>query len=92
MNVDVYDHVRAGADAPVPPGVYRVVGTDGAVTLLRVADPDGRRIHPGTVERIDRETVQALECADNPDAGLSASALFAPFDALGSAIRHWLGR
>ncbi|QIB72785.1 hypothetical protein G3I44_01970 [Halogeometricum borinquense] len=43
----VYDHYRAD-DAAVSDGVYRVVGTDDeTVTLLRVADADGRRSNVG---------------------------------------------
>lgn len=37
-------------DATHSPGVYRVVGHgDGSVTLLRVGDADGRRVHTGEI-------------------------------------------
>jgi hypothetical protein len=64
------DHYRADEDAPVAPGVYRVVGgDDDAVTLLRVGE-DGRRVHSGVVARVAREDLSALDPADDPDAGL----------------------
>lgn len=67
---DVLDHYRAGEDAPVEPGVYRVVGAgDDAVTLLRVAE-DGSRVHGGVVVQVARDDLDALEPASNPDAGL----------------------
>lgn len=63
----VYDHYRP-TEADVPRGVYRVVGTDGAsVTLLRVADADGDRVHTGEVLAVDRETVATFAPAENPD-------------------------
>jgi len=70
MTVEHLSHHRAGADGPVAPGVYRVVGSDDdAVTLLRVAE-GGRRVHSGEVVRVPREAFEALEPAGNPDAGL----------------------
>lgn len=54
-------------------GVYRVVGTDGAVTLLRVTDAEGRRAHTGELRRVSREELgTAFEPAADPDGGLSA--------------------
>ncbi len=68
----VYDHVRPpegealGSD--LPRGVYRVVGTaDDAVTLLRVADDEGRRVHAGELVTVAGGDVAALEPAPNPD-------------------------
>ncbi|MFB6227084.1 MAG: hypothetical protein ABEH88_00600 [Halobacteriales archaeon] len=53
-------------------GVYRVVGASDEVTLLRVADADGRRVHPGTLRSVQRATLEAdFEPAENPDAGVS---------------------
>lgn len=64
---DVYDHLRS-VDADAAPGVYRVVGTPGdAVTLLRVADADGRRAHTGEVLSIDHSELDGFEPAENPD-------------------------
>ncbi len=92
MTVEPYDHVRASPDGAIPAGVYRVVGTGGErVTLLRVADSRDRRVHSGAIERVDSETLAALDPAENPDAGLSLSALFDPLTAYGTALRHWLG-
>jgi len=92
MTVHPYDHVRAGPDGPVPEGVYRVVGTGGdGVTLLQVADERGRRVHSGPVERVERETLAALDPAENPDDGVSLSAVLDPVAAYVTALRHWLG-
>ena len=61
------DHVSA-ADTGTPDGVYRVVGRDGdAVTLLRVGDADGRRVHAGTVATVGVDEVDDLTPAENPD-------------------------
>jgi hypothetical protein len=72
-----YSHVRPNDDVDVDPGVYRVVGaTDGRVTLLLVADDDGRRSHAGTVVHVDAATVAgSFEAATNPDGGFSPSRL-----------------
>jgi len=64
-----YDHLRADADAPVPAGVYRVVGTGEPLALLRVAE-DGRRVRSGAVVRVDRADLDAFAPADDPDTGL----------------------
>lgn len=62
-----YDHLRA-ADADHPEGVYRVVGTGGdRVTLLRVGDADGRRIHTGETVTVERAAFDGFEPAPNPD-------------------------
>jgi len=82
---DVYDHFRA-TDAGVPDGIYRVVGSDdGSVTLLRVGDPDGSRVHTGEVVTVDSETVERLAPAENPDGNESLAA------AVASAVRtgYW---
>lgn len=63
-----YDHYRPTDDTTTP-GVYRVVGLPGDdVTLLRVADESGRRVHTGRVERHPRTAFPAsFERASNPD-------------------------
>lgn len=67
-------HYRAGAEAPVPAGVYRVVGLEeGRVALLRVADDEGARVHTGAVERVDADALAALEPADAPATSLVAT-------------------
>lgn len=70
-DVTTGDHYRAGPDADLQPGVYRVVGVgDGEVTLLRVTDADGRRAHTGEVASVPAGAVgDALRPADDPDAG-----------------------
>jgi hypothetical protein len=70
-----YSHVRPNddADVDVSAGVYRVVGSqDERVTLLRVVDDSGRRVHSGTVVGVDASTVaESFEAAPNPDSGVS---------------------
>lgn len=68
----VGEHYReAGTDHPA----YRVVGTDGRVTLLRVTTPDGRRAHTGDVRHVDPDAFAAdFEPASNPDAGFTPAA------------------
>lgn len=61
-----YDHVRA-TDAPVPDGVYRVVGVDDGVTLLRVGDASGQRVHDGRVFTVSRAEYSSFPEAANPD-------------------------
>jgi hypothetical protein len=66
-----HDHYRPTTD-DYERGVYRVVGTGEEVTLLRVADGDGRRIHAGELEHVDAAAVDdAFEPAEDPDAGVS---------------------
>ncbi len=69
------DHYRptpTASDATAQRGVYRVVGTGDPVTLLRVADKDGRRQHTGETVRVDRAVLaEQFEPADDPDAGFS---------------------
>ena len=65
-SLSVSDHV-APADADHPDGVYRVVGTsDGTVTLLRVADGDGRRVHTGELLRVDADALGSFERVGPP--------------------------
>ncbi len=69
--VDVGEHYRP-TDGTHDPGVYRVVGTTDAVTLLRVADGDGRRAHTGEISRVsERDLDTAFEPASDPDAGIN---------------------
>jgi len=66
IDSDVYDHLRA-VDADVPAGVYRVVGVaPESVTLVRVGDSDGRRVHTGEVVTVD-VPLAGFERADDPD-------------------------
>lgn len=67
----VFDHVRP-ADSDYPDGTYRVVGSDGeAVTLLRVADADGRRVHTGDVVTVGVDEFDGFVPAANPDGNRS---------------------
>ncbi|SFK59046.1 hypothetical protein SAMN04487950_0061 [Halogranum rubrum] len=62
-----YDHVRSEG-TPVDAGTYRVVGVaDDRVTLLRVADASGKRVHVGQVVYVSLEEYGRLEAASNPD-------------------------
>jgi len=77
--VSVYDHYRA-SESDHTDGIYRVVGADDeAVTLLRVGDPDGRRVNTGELIRVTHDELDGFEEAENPDrkpsvAGALASA------------------
>lgn len=61
-----YDHVRSNG-TPIRPGVYRVVGVVDGVTLLRVADDNGGRVHGGEVVSVTHDEYGRLETAANPD-------------------------
>jgi len=93
-------HYRAGVDAPVPAGVYRVVGLDaGRVALLRVADGAGNRVHTGVVEHVDADALVALDPADAPAtspvaalaSGLRAGIRQAPRNARARPVQSGLG-
>ncbi|WP_436935753.1 hypothetical protein [Halovenus marina] len=66
-DLDVYDHVRlTGTDHP--DGVYRVVGVrDAEVTVLRVGDADGQRVHSGELGTLGVDELEAATSAPNPD-------------------------
>jgi hypothetical protein len=67
-DIQVYDHFRPGDGADLSEGVYRVVGVRAdEVTLLRVGDPDGRRVNTGEVVTVDRATAERFDSAANPD-------------------------
>jgi hypothetical protein len=72
----VYDHARPTDDHPA--GIYRVVGTgDERVTLLRVADADGTRVHTGELLTVSETEFRAFETAENPDSNRSLGARLA---------------
>lgn len=61
----VGDHLAVPDDGPHPAGVYRVVGYgDGSVTLLHVADRDGRRRHTGRL--VAAESLAGVERTTPP--------------------------
>ncbi|QCS43374.1 hypothetical protein [Natrinema versiforme] len=63
----MHDHLRP-TDSDYPDGIYRVVGTSGkTATLLRVGDPDGRRVNTGELERVAEAELEVFEPAANPD-------------------------
>lgn len=68
MDTSVSDHLRTdGTNGP--PGTYRVVGTDGRrVTLLRVGDGEGRRVHTGEVVRVTRDDLDGFVPVEAPTA------------------------
>lgn len=78
----VYDHVSP-TDCDYPDGVYRVVGVDGAVTLLRVADGDGRRVHTGELVTVEADAFDAFEPVDRPTPANSFGARVASVPAVG---------
>ncbi|MFA9516868.1 hypothetical protein ACERIT_06580 [Halopenitus sp. H-Gu1] len=64
---DLYAHYKA-TDVDIPAGVYRVVGRgEASVTLLRVGEPDERRVHTGELVTVDLETIDNLRPCENPD-------------------------
>jgi hypothetical protein len=78
-----YDHVRPTA-VDHPDGVYRVVGVDeSGVTLLRVASPDGRRVHTGELVRVDGREFDGFAPAENPDGNRPLGAAVASALSLG---------
>lgn len=67
----VGEHYRP-RDRGHEPGVYRVVGAPAEVTLLRVADADGRRVHSGALRHVPVDVLESeFEPAADPDAGVS---------------------
>jgi len=69
---DHYRPTSAATRATATRGVYRVVGVGDRVTLLRVANGDGRRRHTGETIRVDREVLaEGFEPASDPDSGFS---------------------
>jgi hypothetical protein len=73
--VAVGDVVEATADASIPQGVYRVVGTpDGALVCLRLTDDAGRRANTGELVRVGAGDATALEPATEPRSGAVAAA------------------
>jgi hypothetical protein len=65
------DHHRP-TDADERAGVYRVVGADGdGVTLLRVGDDDGRRVHTGELTRV--RSLDGFAPADAPSGGATTN-------------------
>lgn len=68
---EVSDHYRPTDDSH-DSGIYRVVGVTDDVTLLRVTDAGGRRVHSGEIRHVSAHTLDAeFEPAENPDAGFS---------------------
>ena len=68
---EVGEHYRA-TDAEERGPVYRVVGCREDVTLLRVTDADGGRVHSGELSRVPPRRLDAsFEPVSDPDAGLS---------------------
>ncbi len=64
----VGDHLRATGARDR--GTYRVVGVDDrGVTLLRVGDGEGRRVHAGETVRVERGALGAFEPAEAPETG-----------------------
>mgnify|MGYP000256511594 CR=1 FL=1 len=71
----VFDHLRP-TDADYPAGVYRVVGVDDdAVTLLRIGDEEGTRVHTGDVRRVPRAALDGFATADPPERSAPPGAL-----------------
>lgn len=68
--VEMGDHYRPTTEDHRA-GTYRVVGAPDDVTLLGVADEDGRRCYTGTLLHVPEATLEtAFEPASDPDAGI----------------------
>ena len=89
-----YSHWKATAEATVSAGVYRVVGTAAdTVTLLCVADANGRRQVTGEVVTVSREQFGIeFESATNPDAGFGLRDVVSPVTTMATALVYWLRR
>ena len=69
--VVVGDFLEAPADASIPKGVYRVVGTPpDALVCLRLTDDAGNRANTGDVVRVSADDATALEPAEEPQSGV----------------------
>jgi hypothetical protein len=84
----VFDHVSPG-EADHPDGIYRVVGTDGdGVTLLRVADAEGRRCNTGVLLTVDDDEFERFVPAENPDGNRPVGGAVAS----AATATYWSGR
>lgn len=64
---DPHEHFKP-VNVEVSDGIYRVVGSDEeAVTLLRVADANERRIHTGETVTVPLDEFTGFAPAENPD-------------------------
>lgn len=73
----VFNHVQL-TEKDCPDGIYRVVGTPkGVVTLLRVGDSDGQRMHTGELVKISEDEFDEIPTAENPDGNRPLRALIA---------------
>lgn len=78
------DHLRADGTV-VPRGTYRVVGVDErGVTLLRVGDSEGRRVHTGAVVRVARADLDGFAPATAPETERSLAGA--------ATLAYWSGR
>ena len=73
-SIAVSDHLRPVGEN-YPAGIYRVVGTDDPVALLRVTDERERRRTTGELLSIPPESLSEFEPAADPDAGFRPLAL-----------------
>ena len=68
---ELREHYRPTNDAH-DSGVYRVVGATGDVTLLRITDTEGKRVHTGEIRRVSTFALDTeFERAEDPDAGFT---------------------
>ncbi|MFH5799114.1 hypothetical protein [Haladaptatus sp. CMAA 1911] len=68
---EIGDHYRPAGE-PSDSNVYRVVGREEEVTMLRVTDTDGDRVNSGEIRRCSVAELDAeFEPAKNPDSRFS---------------------
>ena len=66
-SLSVYDHLSP-TNIDYPDGIYRVVGISGeGITLLRVADADGRRVNTGEIITVSYDDLDGFDPTENPD-------------------------
>lgn len=88
VSPSVYDHVQP-IDTDYLNGIYRVVGTpNGTVTLLRVADADGRRVSSGELVTVTADELDGFAPAENPDGNRPLETVIA----LKLKLIYWSGR
>jgi len=72
--VSVYDHFQV-YDSEYLNGVYRVVGVRGeTVTLLKIGDEDGRRVHTGEITTLGLDEVEGFDRIEDPELNQRTSA------------------
>jgi hypothetical protein len=71
----LYDHFQVSS-GDYPNGIYRVVGVgEDTVTLLKIGDEDGRRVHTGEIITLELDEVEKLDRVTDPEPNQRTSAV-----------------